>query len=100
MCLSFSNHTQTTTERDSGESFSKQKKISAYVPQVNHRSFAFPLIAADLSKFDCQHVGWEDPFYDHGYYNLQDDITAIDPDLAASGKPILSRVYQYESRLC
>ena len=91
---------QATTERDSGESFSKQKVISAYVPQVSHRSFSFPLIAADLSKFDCHHVGWEDPFFEHGYYNLQDDIAAMEPNLAASDKAILSRVYQYESRSC
>ena len=91
---------QTTDERDSGESYSKQKKISAYIPQVHHRSFAFPLIAADLTKFDSQHLGWEDPFLKHEYYNLQDDIVALDPATAATEKAILSRVYQYESRLC
>ena len=65
---------------------------------MNHRGFAFPLIAADLDKFDSQHLGWEDPFLDHGYYNLQDDVIALDA-VCAEAKPILSRVVQYESKL-
>jgi hypothetical protein len=89
---------QETTERDSGESFSKQKHISAYIPQVHQRHFAFPLIAADLSTFDGQHLGWNDPFLDHGYYNLQDDIDALDPNAVATNKPLLSRVVHFDSK--
>ena len=90
---------QKTTERDSGESYCKQKKINAYIPQVEHRSFAFPLIAADLSKFDPQHLGWEDPFFDYSYYNLQDDIAALSPTVVTTGKALLSRVVHYEAAL-
>jgi hypothetical protein len=90
--------TQATEERDSGESFTKQEKITAYIPQVSNRNFAFPLIAADLSTFGRQHLGWEDPVVDHSYYNLQEDVVALDA-AAATSKAILSRVYQYETKL-
>ena len=90
---------QTTIERDSGESFSQQQGIKAYIPQVNHRSLSFPLIAADLSKFDGRHLGWEDPIVKYDYYNLYDDVVALDPEAAAT-KPILSRVQHYVSKGC
>jgi hypothetical protein len=89
---------QATQERDSGESFTKQEKITAYIPQFLHKNFAFPLIAADLSTFGRQHLGWEDPVVDHSYYNLQEDVVALDAAAAAS-KAILSRVYQYDTKL-
>lgn len=63
-----------TFERDSGERFSSQHRIKAYVPQVPDPSFRFPLIACDLSGIDPKNIGWIDPLRSQSYYSLDQDV--------------------------
>lgn len=80
------------TERDTGKSYSDQKRIQAYVPQCPNANFAFPLIGADLSTFQGQYVGWRDPMLDYEFYNLDKDVAALG---YTGDTPVLSRVHQY-----
>lgn len=58
----------------SGQKFSEQEHIQAYVPQVRHRLFAYPLLACDITSLEPRHVGWTDPLHNHEYYNLYKDV--------------------------
>jgi hypothetical protein len=69
-----STHSQTTLERDSGERFSEQQHIQAYIPQVPHHLFAHPLIACDIDVVEPRHIGWTDPLHSHQYYSLDNDV--------------------------
>lgn len=58
---------QSTLERDSGERFSEQPHIQAYVPQVRHPKFMFPLLVCDITHVEPRHIGWSDPLHDHDF---------------------------------
>ena len=73
--LSFSN--KETSERDSGQKFSAQPHMKAYVPQIHNRSFPHPLIACDISQIDDNHIGWVDPLRSHSFYCLSGDVKAL-----------------------
>lgn len=82
---------QTTTERDSGESYSDQEEMEAYIPQIPDPNFSFPLIGADLSHFSGKFCGWRDPMKDYSAYSLSQDVEA----LGSTPGECLSIVKQY-----
>jgi hypothetical protein len=97
LCVTYSHKVvfrdlQTTEERDSGESYSDQEGINAYIPQISSPTFVFPLIASDLSKFDGKYVGWKDPILSYEFYNMRKDVEAL---CYSGDSPVLSSVYQY-----
>ena len=94
----------TTTERDSGETFSSQAKISGYIPQLPHAKFSFPFVAVhdgSSSAFSNRYIGWQDPVLGHENYQLDVDVNFL---LAAeegvgsrTNAAVLSRVRQYNT---
>jgi len=88
--------TFTTNERDSGQRYSDQKHIQAYIPQVPHRFFPFPLLACDIDDVDVSHIGWTDPLRDHQYYNLNNDVDYLLHGQPL-GRPVLSVVGHWKS---
>lgn len=84
-----------TSERDSGEAFSSQAKITAYVPQMPHSKFSFPFIAAhDSSAFSNHYIGWHDPVLGHDNYHLDADVNFL---MRGRATAVLSRVCQYSA---
>jgi hypothetical protein len=87
---------QYTTEHDSGQRFSKQEHIQAYVPQVRHRLFAYPLLACDITSLEPRHIGWTDSLHNHEYYNLHNDLEFLHQQAQREGEqtsrqgPVLS----------
>ena len=72
-----------TTERDSGEIFSAQEHINAYVPQVANRKFSYPLLACDgVNKMNQNNIGWTDPVHSHDFYDMSNDVAFL-----SNGKP-------------
>jgi len=66
-----------TSERDSGQHFSAQPQIKAYVPQVRNKSFSHPLIACDISSINVDHIGFSDPLHKHNFYCLEEDVKVL-----------------------
>lgn len=72
-----------TTERDSGDIFCAQQHINAYVPQVAHRKFSYPLLACDgVNKMNQINIGWTDPVHSHDFYDKSNDVIFL-----SNGKP-------------
>ena len=65
-------------ERDSKESYSDQKSISCYIPQMKHKNFEYPLIACDIAVIEKKHISWEDPVKPFSTYSLARDIKHIE----------------------
>mmetsp|Transcript_84645 Transcript_84645/g.126925 ORF Transcript_84645/g.126925 Transcript_84645/m.126925 type:complete len:398 (+) Transcript_84645:162-1355(+) len=87
----------TTDEIDSGQNFVDQRHINAYVPQVRHRAFHYPLLACNISNMVPHHIGWADPIRSHSYYDMSEDVRFIlkgKQDGGAAG-PTLSIVRHY-----
>lgn len=80
-----------TEEKDSGKRFSDQERISAYVPQVRHRNFSYPLIACDIHGINQAHIGWADPLRDYDFYNMSLDAANLSGKRPSSS-PVLSVV--------
>lgn len=88
-----------TTEWDSGELYSNQETIQAYIPQVPHRLFPFNLLACDISNLDTRHVGWKDPTRSYEYYELYRDVEFVwkRESSAPLDRPVLSVVRHWKS---
>jgi len=85
-----------TKERDSGKHFTDQAHIEAYIPQIRHPKFPYPLIASEIDNINVNHIGWVDPTRDYDYYNLTKDVTRLMGD-TKQDKPRLTIVKQYTS---
>ena len=72
-----------TTERDSGERYSAQEHINAYVPQVANRKFSYPLLACGgVNEMNRNNIGWKDPVHSHDFYDMSNDVAFL-----SNGKP-------------
>lgn len=68
------------------------ERISAYVPQVRHGKFSYPLLACDVRSIDTRHIGWSDPVREFEYYNMALDVEHLLPGLKW---PVLSIVHHW-----
>lgn len=80
-------------ENDSGEKYSDQSFISAYVPQVRARGFPHALLACDISDINPDHIKWKDPIRGHGYYCMTQDIDFLRK--TKKEHPVLSMIRYY-----
>ena len=79
-------------ERDSGECFSDQPHVQAYIPQMRHRFFSYPLLACNASDVvEAHHMGWSDPFRSHAYYDMSQDVEFLLGGKKLS-RPVLSMI--------
>lgn len=87
-----------TMERDSGERFSDQEDIKAYVPLCRHRFFSYPLLACDIAQVHARHIGWTDPWHSHDYYSLHNDVIFLRQRRGAVDQgPVLSLIGHWGS---
>ena len=86
-------HVQHTDEVDSGKSYCDQSNIEAYIPQIRHNSFEYPLMACIGIDMDINHIGWRDPVRDHEFYNLKSAVDYLRDE--QTHFPVLSIVKQY-----
>jgi len=80
----------TTIERDSGETYTSQPHIKAYIPQVSNKNFLYPLILSDITNIDSNHIGWTDPTHNHFYYDVSNDVIFLHSNVKKSS--VLSSV--------
>jgi len=89
---------QMTTERDSGEPFSEQSHINAYVPQVSNRKFSYPLLACDgIKKINQNNIGWTDPVHSHDFYDMSNDVAFLLNDKLPY-RPVLSTIKYWSTK--
>lgn len=86
-----------TTERDSGESFTEQEHINAYVPQVENRRFSYPLLACDgVNRINHNNIGWTDPVHSHDFYDMSNDVAFL-LNGKPPARPVLSSIRYWKS---
>lgn len=90
---------QTTDELDSGEKYSDQLIISAYVPQMKTRAFPYPLLACDISGMDSCHIDWVDPIRGHAYYDMAADVQFLSEGKDYRSKPVLSVIKRFNTKV-
>lgn len=87
-----------TTERDSGEKFTAQEHIKAYVPQVPNSQFSYPLLACDgVSEMNEDNIGWIDPVRSHDFYDMSTDVTFLRKGKTLD-RPVLSTVMYWKEQ--
>jgi len=80
-----------TSERDSGQRFDAQEKISAYVPNVVNNRFLFPLLATDVRSVADKNIGWVDPTKHYTFYDLSRNVR----EMGFEGSKVLSTVEHF-----
>lgn len=84
-----------TTERDSGETFSDQEHIKAYVPQVSNRKFSYPLLTCNgIGSMNQSNIGWSDPVHSHDFYDMSNDVAFLTQGKSPT-RPVLSTIGYY-----
>mmetsp|Transcript_17898 Transcript_17898/g.25239 ORF Transcript_17898/g.25239 Transcript_17898/m.25239 type:complete len:1117 (+) Transcript_17898:610-3960(+) len=79
-----------------GINYSDIEAVSAYIPQVNTRVFAYPLIATDTKSFDPELFDWADADRSHDYYDLTLDAEEILQNIHVTATNMFSKVAHWD----
>jgi hypothetical protein len=78
--------------KDQAIHFSEVASMSAFVPQVASKVFAYPLLACNIDNIDEELMDWTDPDRPYQFYDLTKDAEVLLRGLDVSKKVVFSQI--------